>query len=60
MDAETYEKLCLEPVDSDAAREAAVRIMAGKARISHGLNPYDDDVLVFRAIAELDRIRGIE
>jgi hypothetical protein len=60
MNAETYEKLCMEPVDVDAAREAAVRIMAGKARLSNEFNPNDDDVLVFRAIAELERYRNKE
>lgn len=58
MTYEHFQELCKEPVDVSLCKEALSRLLDHKCRMSVPVQLNDDDVLIMRAINELERIRG--
>lgn len=57
MKNKTFEDRWNEPVDTEACREALQRFIDGKQRLCIPANHDDDDILLTRALDELDRLR---
>ena len=59
MDAyERFKEACKEPVDIDKCREALKRLIAREHTMRVPPTIEDDDILIMRALDELERMRG--